>query len=138
MKKLVSADGHRWAIEDTFEAAKNESSSIHNETRSRHGWHRHASLVMFAFAMMTVIRRHANAGHPKKHFGLSGPNLPDPFVDLGNPPHCNQARAATHPGCPPHRMVALAPYPSSQRPHQTEKRNSNARQKHLRHIKRHC
>lgn len=66
MKKLVSVEGHRWAIEDSFEAAKNELGLDHNETRSWHGWHRHVSLVMLAFAMMTVIRRHANAGPLKK------------------------------------------------------------------------
>lgn len=66
MKKLVSVEGHRWAIEDSFEAAKNELGLDHNETRSWHGWHRHVSLVMLAFAMMIVIRRHANAGPLKK------------------------------------------------------------------------
>ena len=49
MKKLVSVEGHRWAIEDSFETAKNELGLDHNETRSWHGWHRHVSLVMLAF-----------------------------------------------------------------------------------------
>jgi len=66
MKKLVSIEGHRWAIEDSFETAKNELGLDHNETRSWHGWHRHVSLVMLAFAMMAVIRHHANAVSPKK------------------------------------------------------------------------
>jgi SRSO17 transposase len=61
MKKLVAVEGHRWAIEDSFETAKNELGLDHNETRSWHGWHRHVSLVMLAFAMMAVIRHHANA-----------------------------------------------------------------------------
>ena len=65
-KKLVSVEGCRWAIEDSFEAAKNELGLDHNETRSWHGWHRHVSLVMLAFAMMAVIRYHANAGPLKK------------------------------------------------------------------------
>lgn len=66
MEKLVSVEGCRWAIEDSFEAAKNELGLDHNETRSWHGWHRHVSLVMLAFAMMAVIRHRANAGTPKK------------------------------------------------------------------------
>ena len=66
MKKLVSVEGHRWAIEDSFETAKNEFGLDHNETRSWHGWHRHVSLVMLVFAMMAVIRHHANALPPKK------------------------------------------------------------------------
>ena len=61
MKKLVAVEGHRWAIEDSFETAKNELGLDHNETRSWQGWHRHVSLVMLAFAMMAVIRHHANA-----------------------------------------------------------------------------
>jgi SRSO17 transposase len=59
---LVAVEGHRWSIEDSFETAKNELGLDHNETRSWHGWHRHVSLVMLAFAMMAAIRhriRHA-------------------------------------------------------------------------------
>ena len=66
MEKLVSVEGCRWAIEDSFEAAKNELGLDHNETRSWHGWHRHVSLVMLAFALMAVIRHQANVAAPKK------------------------------------------------------------------------
>ncbi|MGY4319651.1 IS701 family transposase [Bradyrhizobium sp. JR3.5] len=62
MQKLASVEGHRWAIEDSFETAKNEFGLDHNETRSWHGWHRHVSLVMLAFAMMAAIRHRANTG----------------------------------------------------------------------------
>jgi len=60
IETLVTIEGHRWAIEDSFEAAKNELGLDHNETRSWHGWHRHVSLVMLAFAMMATIRYRAN------------------------------------------------------------------------------
>jgi SRSO17 transposase len=66
LKTLVAVEGHRWSIEDSFETAKNELGLDHNETRSWHGWHRHVSLVMLAFAMMAVIRHHANAVPLKK------------------------------------------------------------------------
>ena len=66
METLVRVEGHRWAIEDSFETAKNELGLDHNETRSWHGWHRHVSLVMLAFAMMATIRHHANVEPPKK------------------------------------------------------------------------
>ena len=66
MEKLVSVEGCRWAIEDSFETAKNELGLDHNETRSWHGWHRHVSLVMLAFAMMAAIRYRANFGPLKK------------------------------------------------------------------------
>ena len=35
------SEGHRWAIEDSFETTKNELGLDHNETRSWNGWHRH-------------------------------------------------------------------------------------------------
>jgi SRSO17 transposase len=73
---LVTVEGQRWAIEDGFEAAKNELGLDHNETRSWHGWHRHISLVMLAFvmlafvmlafAMLAAIRRQANTAAPQK------------------------------------------------------------------------
>lgn len=66
IETLVSVEGHRWAIEDSFETAKNELGLDHNETRSWHGWHRHISLVMLAFAMMAVIRYRANHVTPPK------------------------------------------------------------------------
>ena len=65
---LVKVEGHRWAIEDAFETAKTELGLDHNETRSWHGWHRHVSLVMLAFAMLAAIQYRANAPAP--------PNIP--------------------------------------------------------------
>jgi len=64
---LVTVEGQRWAIEDGFETAKNELGLDHNETRSWHGWHRHVSLVMLAFAMLAAIRRQANTAAPPKN-----------------------------------------------------------------------
>jgi SRSO17 transposase len=61
---LVGVEGRRWAIEDSFETAKTELGLDHNETRSWHGWHRHVSLVMLAFALLAVIRHRANTTHP--------------------------------------------------------------------------
>ena len=66
METLVAVEGRRWAIEDGFETAKNELGLDHNETRSWHGWHRHVSLVMLAFAMLAAIRLKANTPAPPK------------------------------------------------------------------------
>lgn len=66
IQALVVVEGRRWAIEDSFETAKNELGLDHNETRSWHGWNRHVSLVMLAFAMMAVIRCRANDVTPQK------------------------------------------------------------------------
>ncbi|SCB50772.1 SRSO17 transposase [Rhizobium miluonense] len=75
MEKLVTVEGHRWAIEDSFETAKNELGLDHNETRSWHGWYRHVSLVMLAFAMMAVIRHRANTMPPPKTRRRLGPGI---------------------------------------------------------------
>lgn len=63
---LLKVEGCRCAIEESFETAKNEFGLDHNETRSWHGWHRHVSLVMLAFAVMATIRHQANKVAPKK------------------------------------------------------------------------
>lgn len=67
METLVQVEGRRWSIEDAFETAKNELGLDHNETRSWHGWHRHVSLVMLAFALLAVVRHKADtlAAPPK-------------------------------------------------------------------------
>ncbi len=69
---LAHVEGRRWAIEDAFETAKNELGLDHNETRSWHGWHRHVSLVMLAYAMLATIRQRANRAAPPK----TPPRLP--------------------------------------------------------------
>src|SRR5262252_8011591 len=76
IETLVAVEGHRWAIEDSFETAKNEFGLDHNESRSWHGWHRHVSLVMMAFAMMAAIRHQANKPTPKKTKSSATPRHP--------------------------------------------------------------
>jgi SRSO17 transposase len=66
VETLVRVEGARWAVEDAFETTKNELGLDHNETRSWHGWHRHVSLVMLAFAMLAAVRRRANETAPQK------------------------------------------------------------------------
>jgi SRSO17 transposase len=65
IETLVAVEGQRWAIEDAFETAKTEPGLDHNETRSWHGWHRHVSLVMLAFAVLARVRQRANQAPPK-------------------------------------------------------------------------
>jgi len=83
LQTLVDVAGARWRIEESFETAKNEFGLDHNETRSWHGWHRHVSLVMLAFALLAVIRYRVN--HSPLH-KKSRTNLPLPsrlwFVGL--------------------------------------------------------
>jgi SRSO17 transposase len=117
IETLVKVEGHRWAIEDGFETAKNELGLDHNETRSWHGWHRHVSLVMLAFAMLAVIRHHANAptppkipirlarGHPTSSAGRSRSSAASPSAspnDRSSPPTSSSGRSGDAPTRPPH------------------------------------
>jgi SRSO17 transposase len=79
IETLVAVEGHRWAVEEGFETAKTELGLDHNETRSWHGWHRHVSLVMLAFAMLATIRHRANRGREKNQ----PPTMPKRIQSLG-------------------------------------------------------
>ena len=76
IKTLVRVEGHRWAIEDSFEQPKTSSGSTTTNSRSWHGWHRHVSLVMLAFAMMAAIQHQANKPTPKKTKSSATPRHP--------------------------------------------------------------
>lgn len=119
IETLVRVEGHRWAIEDSFETAKNELGLDHNETRSWHGWHRHVSLVMLAFALLATIRHHLNRQTPQKHFNGRGEwhrhPIPDPMVHAGNQAYRHQTGSAPNPARIHHRMVNLATRPSGSR-----------------------
>jgi SRSO17 transposase len=66
IETLVRVESTRWRVEEGFETTKNELGLDHNESRSWNGWHRHVSLVMLAYAVMTTVRYQANATTPKK------------------------------------------------------------------------
>lgn len=56
LKTLVRVAGSRWAIEECFEQAKQETGLDEYEVRSWAGWHRHVTLSMLAHATLSVIR----------------------------------------------------------------------------------
>jgi SRSO17 transposase len=86
IETLVGVEGHRWAIEDSFETAKNEFGLDHNETRSWHRWHHHVSFAMLAFATMAAVQYQANKTIPKKQRHARRKDArPRPLVDTGNP-----------------------------------------------------
>jgi SRSO17 transposase len=93
VETLVAVEGRRWAIEDAFETAKTELGLAHNESRSWHGWHRHVSLVMLAFAMLARVRRLANGPPPKTTLIAK---LAAAVVHPGDPARGDAAGAAAH------------------------------------------
>ena len=66
LQKLVHVAGCRWSIEECFEQAKQETGLDEYEVRTWHAWYRHITLSMFAHAMLSAIRRKANAPQQKK------------------------------------------------------------------------
>jgi len=56
LKELAAVAGLRWTIEECFQSAKGETGLDHCEARSWHGWHRHMTLAMLAFAFLACLR----------------------------------------------------------------------------------
>jgi SRSO17 transposase len=61
LDEVVRVAGARWTIESSFEAAKGEVGLDHYEVRSWTGWYRHITLVMWAYALLAVLRAGAIA-----------------------------------------------------------------------------
>lgn len=70
---LARVAGRRWAVEECFEAAKQEVGLADYEIRSWHGWYRHVTLAMLALAFLAGMRVKLNPGTPRK----KGPRRPD-------------------------------------------------------------
>ena len=64
LTELVTVAGTRWAIEETFGGAKNETGLDHYQVRDYTAWYRHITLSMLAHAYLTVIRAAAEKGGP--------------------------------------------------------------------------
>jgi SRSO17 transposase len=73
LAEVVRVAGTRWTSESCFEAAKGEVGLDHYEVRSWTGWYRHMTLVMWALALLTVLRAGAIAVEVFKKSPPSGP-----------------------------------------------------------------
>lgn len=93
IETLVTVKDRRWAIEDALETAKTELGLAHNESRSWHGWHRHVSLVMLAFAMLARVHRLAKGPPPKQTLIAK---LAGAAVHSGDPTRGDAVGAAAH------------------------------------------
>jgi SRSO17 transposase len=60
--ELVCVAGARWAIEEAFQAAKNECGLDQYEVRRYPGWYRHITLAMLAHAFLAAMAAAAGAG----------------------------------------------------------------------------
>lgn len=65
--KIVQVAGSRWAIEECFEQAKQQTGLDEYEVRSWTGWHRHITMSMLAHAALVIVRARARQSiSPKK------------------------------------------------------------------------
>ncbi|CAA9332982.1 MAG: Transposase [uncultured Friedmanniella sp.] len=72
LRELARIAGVRWAIEETFQTAKNEVGLDHYQVRRYGGWYRHITLAMLAHAFLTITR----AGTRSREKGGPGPSQP--------------------------------------------------------------
>jgi SRSO17 transposase len=72
LRELARIAGVRWAIEETFQTAKNEVGLDHYQVRRYPGWYRHITLAMLAHAFLTITL----AGTRPREKGGPGPSQP--------------------------------------------------------------
>ena len=61
-EELIRVAGTRWAIEECFQASKNEVGLDHYQVRRYDAWYRHITLVMVAHAFLAVTAATAEKG----------------------------------------------------------------------------
>jgi len=64
LTELVRVAGSRWAVEECFEAGKNEVGLDHYQVRLYHAWYRHITLAMLAHAFLAVLAARARPPEP--------------------------------------------------------------------------
>ncbi len=74
VRDLARVAGSRWAIEESFEAAKGEVGLDHYEVRRWDSWYRHVTLALLAHAFLTVTR----AAAEERPAGGRAPTTPRP------------------------------------------------------------
>ncbi|MER6611613.1 IS701 family transposase, partial [Streptomyces sp. NPDC000927] len=73
LKDLVKVAAARWAIEESFQVAKNECGLDQYEVRRYPGWYRHITLAMLAHAFLAAMAAAAAKRGQQKRFRRAGP-----------------------------------------------------------------
>lgn len=63
LAELFTVAGTRWAVEECFQVAKNETGLDHYQVRRHDAWYRHTTLSMLALAFLQVTA--AQKGHQR-------------------------------------------------------------------------
>ena len=69
LAELVAVAGARWAVEDCFAEAKNETGLDHYQVRRYRAWYRHVTLSMLAHAFLAVTARAMRPAPPEPKGG---------------------------------------------------------------------
>jgi SRSO17 transposase len=64
LAELAAVAGARWAVEDCFAEAKNETGLDHYQVRKHDAWYRHITLSMLAHAFLAVLAREHRPAPP--------------------------------------------------------------------------
>jgi SRSO17 transposase len=64
LEQLVRVAGARWAVEECFQTAKNETGLDHYQVRGYQAWYRHITLSMTALAFLVITREITKKGAP--------------------------------------------------------------------------
>jgi len=64
LAEMAAVAGARWAVEDCFAEAKNETGLDHYQVRRYRAWYRHITLSMLAHAFLAVTAAAANRASP--------------------------------------------------------------------------
>ena len=59
LAELVRVAGSRWAVEESFQAAKGQVGLDHYQVRRYDAWYRHTTLALVAQAFLAAVRAHA-------------------------------------------------------------------------------
>jgi SRSO17 transposase len=70
LAELVRVAGARWAVEECFQAAKNEVGLDHYQVRRYNAWYRHITLAMLAHAFLATTSTAAHTTQPE--IGIKG------------------------------------------------------------------
>jgi len=70
LAELVRVAGARWAVEECFQAAKNEVGLDHYQVRRYGAWYRHITLAMLAHAFLATTSTATRTTQPET--GIKG------------------------------------------------------------------
>jgi SRSO17 transposase len=118
LRDLVRVAGSRWAVEESFQTAKNEVGLDQYQVRRYDAWYAHITLAMAAAAFLVITRaaeadrdaEHAEAAEAGRSQGdRTGPGHADPVEQQRNPPPVHPARLHRHAPHQPHpALVTMA------------------------------